>query len=250
MNIRMPVDFSEMYASLDMAVAGKYAQMQMYAMIGQAVTSREEKGAAVAAAEYLQMRYPDISGFSPRNLRRMRDFYRTYSQDRALLHLSMQIGWTQNVVILEADLTMQERKWYLNQVVLHAWSKKQLLNNIQTRLHLVEPLDETEHLCYTIDEPISVEKLNDESIICEPVGPDPEAACAVSVRLSGRSVRLLPKTCSGSKKCRLRRVRPPNRDGTCRYPGSILYLWRRLCYEDIPPIGVFRSSKIEDRLIA
>ena len=43
MNIRKPVDFSEMYLSLDMAVAGKYAQMQMYAMIGQAVTTREEK---------------------------------------------------------------------------------------------------------------------------------------------------------------------------------------------------------------
>ena len=250
MNIRKPVDFSEMYLSLDMAVAGKYAQMQMYAMIGQAVTTREEKGAAVAAADYLQMRYPDMSGFSPRNLRRMRDFYRTYAQDRALLHLAMQIGWTQNVVILEADLTMEERCWYMKRVAIHGWTKTQLVESIQKSLHLSDPLDEAEHLCYTVEEPIDVEKPDEESIICEPVGPGPRAACAVSVRLSGRSVRLLPKTCSGSKKCRLRRVRPPNRDGTCRYPGSILYLWRRPCYEDIPPIGVFRSSKIEDRLIA
>ena len=43
MNIRKPVDFSEMYLSLDMAVAGKYAQMQMYAMIGQAVHHKRRK---------------------------------------------------------------------------------------------------------------------------------------------------------------------------------------------------------------
>ena len=72
MNIRKPVDYSEMYELLDKALAGMPAQMKLYTLIGQAVSTREEKGAAVAAAEYLQERYPDIYGFSPRNLRRMR----------------------------------------------------------------------------------------------------------------------------------------------------------------------------------
>ena len=54
MNIRKPIDYSEMYAALDKAVTGKYEQMRMYALIGQTVSAREEKGAAVAAAEYLQ----------------------------------------------------------------------------------------------------------------------------------------------------------------------------------------------------
>lgn len=250
MNIRKPVDFSEMYASLDMAVAGKYAQMQMYAMIGQAVTSREEKGAAVAAAEYLQLRYPDIPGFSPRNLRRMRDFYRTYSQDRFLLDLAMQVGWTQNVVILEADLTMQERKWCLNQAATYNWSKKQLTDSIHSSLHLLDSLDETEHSCYNVDEPLTVEMPNEESVICKPVGPASRKVYAVSIRLSRRPIRLLHKIRSGTEKCRLRRVRPPDRDGTGRHPGPVPYLWRRLHYEDIPPIGVFRPSKIADRLIA
>lgn len=66
MNIRKPVDYSEMYELLDKALAGMPAQMKLYTLIGQAVSTREEKGAAVAAAEYLQERYPDISGFSPR----------------------------------------------------------------------------------------------------------------------------------------------------------------------------------------
>ncbi|MBT9651416.1 DUF1016 family protein, partial [Oscillibacter sp. MCC667] len=33
---------------------------------------------AIAAAEFLQTNFPDRTGFSPRNVRQMRDFYRTY----------------------------------------------------------------------------------------------------------------------------------------------------------------------------
>ena len=52
--------------------------MELYCEIGKLVSARPEKGAAVAAAEYLSKAYPNATGFSPGNLRRMRDFYRTY----------------------------------------------------------------------------------------------------------------------------------------------------------------------------
>lgn len=79
MNIRKNIDYTEMYTALDFAMeaAGKQ-QMELYCEIGKAVSQRTEKGAAVAAAEYLAKKHPDVQGFSPRNLRRMRDFYRTY----------------------------------------------------------------------------------------------------------------------------------------------------------------------------
>ena len=127
------IDYSEMYAALDDAVAGAYSQMQMYARIGKAVASRKEKGAAVVAAEYLQEQCPDIPGFSPRNLRRMRDFYNAYSLDTEALSLAMQIGWTQNVVVLEAELTVQERIWYLKQIAVYGWSKKFLSRTFTMR---------------------------------------------------------------------------------------------------------------------
>lgn len=49
-------------------------------------------GAAVAAAEYLHNAYPDVSGFSPRNLRRMRDFYRAYEDAPEVMAEAMTIG--------------------------------------------------------------------------------------------------------------------------------------------------------------
>ena len=73
MNIRKNIDYTEMYTALDFAMeaAGKQ-QMELYCEIGKAVSQRTEKGAAVAAAEYLAKKYPDVQGFSPRDLRRMR----------------------------------------------------------------------------------------------------------------------------------------------------------------------------------
>lgn len=87
--------------------------MKLYCELGRLVCERPEKGAAVAAAEHLHSRFPDVSGFSPRNLRRMREFYRMYTGNAELLALAMKIAWTQNVVILEADLEIEERRWYL-----------------------------------------------------------------------------------------------------------------------------------------
>ena len=101
MNIRKNIDYSAMFAALDAALNAELPQMKLCCELGRIVCSRPEKGAAVAAAEYLHSRFPDVSGFSPRNLRRMREFYRMYEDIPELLKLAMEISWTQNVVILE-----------------------------------------------------------------------------------------------------------------------------------------------------
>lgn len=104
MNIRKNIDYSAMFAAMDTAMATGMSQMELYCQLGALVCERPEKGAAVAAAEYLKNRYQDASGFSPRNLRRMRDFYRIYGGQPELLKLAMEVSWTHNVVILEAEL--------------------------------------------------------------------------------------------------------------------------------------------------
>ena len=109
MNIRKNIDYSALYETLDMMMAQQLPQMELYFEIGKAVCQRTEKGAAVMVSEYLNQKFPDVKGFSPRSLRRMRDFYRTYENHPVLLSLAMQLGWTQNVVIMEAGLTMDER---------------------------------------------------------------------------------------------------------------------------------------------
>ena len=130
MNVRKPVDYGTMYRELTAILAQNLPQMDEIHAIGRAINQRPEKGAAVAVAEFLQANFPERTGFSPRNVRRMRDFYRTYENDQALIQLAMKIGWTLNAIIMEADLTRDARKWYLEQAQERHWSKTQLLNAV------------------------------------------------------------------------------------------------------------------------
>ena len=149
MNVRKPVDYSVMYGELTAILAQNLPQMDEIYAIGKTISQRPEKGAAVAAAEFMQTNFHDRAGFSPRNVRRMRDFYKTYENDQTLLRLSMKIGWTLNVVIMEAELTRDVRKWYLEQARERQWSKAVLLEKLASTAHLEKLLDADADTCYT-----------------------------------------------------------------------------------------------------
>ena len=152
MNIRKNIDYSEMYEELDKLMEQQLPQMELYCDIGKAVCQRTEKGAAVMASEYLNKHYPDAKGFSPRSLRRMRDFYCTYENHSALLSRAMKLGWIQNVVIMEADLTMELREWYMKAVEQFSWSKTELLANIAINAHENIVLAIEEEVCYIVEQ--------------------------------------------------------------------------------------------------
>ena len=144
MNIRKNIDYTDLYEALDGLMARQLPQMELYYGIGKAVCRRTEKGAAVMASEYLNQHYPDVKGFSPRSLRRMRDFYRTYEGRPSLLSRAMKLGWTQNVVIMEADLTIELREWYMKAAEQFGWSKAVLISRIMAGAHDEMPTNDTD----------------------------------------------------------------------------------------------------------
>ena len=149
MNVRKSVDYSAMYQELTAILSQNLPQMDEIYAIGKVVSCRPEKGAAVAAAEFLQANFPDRAGFSPRNVRRMRDFCKLYENDEPLLRLAMKIGWTLNVVIMEAELTRDTRQWYLRKANAGGLSKAELLEMIESAAHLEKSLDAAPDTCYT-----------------------------------------------------------------------------------------------------
>ena len=150
MNVRKPVDYGTMYRELTAILAQNLPQMIEIYAIGKAISQRPEKGAAVAAAEFLQANFPDRTGFSPRNVRRMRDFFKVYENDQTLLRLAMKIGWTLNVVIMEAELTRAQRISCLQRVVSEKLSKKKLLEIILNGVFAEESIDAPDEICYNI----------------------------------------------------------------------------------------------------
>ena len=162
MNVRKPVDYGTMYRELTAILTQNLPQMDEVYAIGKAISQRPEKGAAVAAAEFLQANFPDRTGFSPRNMRRMRVFCKTYENDQTLLRLAMKIGWTLNVVIMESELTMDARCWYLQKANVGGLSKAELLRMIESAAHLEISLDESKQDWYTKENDESSERMQRE----------------------------------------------------------------------------------------
>ncbi len=105
--------------------------MKLYAFIGQNICEQGEKAFVVYLAQILADQLPQMKGFSPRNLRRMRDFYRTYENSPALMKQTQLLGWTQNSVILECCETNDQRAFYICLAIEQNLSKLTLVKAIE-----------------------------------------------------------------------------------------------------------------------
>ena len=162
MNIRKPADYSVLFFELDKLMTAQLPQMELYCEIGRLVSGRAEKGAAVAASEYLQAAYPAADGFSTRNQRRMRAFYAAYESSPEIMRLAMNLGWTQNAAILERCGSNEERAWYIRAVLRFGWKKAKLLDAIGSQAWLYSSLDEQAISCYTEEKEVSQGSESDE----------------------------------------------------------------------------------------
>ena len=162
MNIRKPADYSNLFSELDKLVVAQLPQMELYCEIGRLVNGRLEKGAAVAASEYLRATYPVADGFSPRNVRRMRAFYAAYKNSPEIMRLAMELGWTQNVAILERCGNNEERAWYIRAALRFGWKNAKLLEAIESQAWLHSSLDEQALSCYTEEKEAMQESESDE----------------------------------------------------------------------------------------
>lgn len=127
---------------IEQAVADCYAKnaepsnaelMRLYSVVGRCICSQGEKAFVVHLAEILVVRFPKVKGFSPRNLRRMRDFYRTYENSPKLMHKAQDLGWTQNAIILECCENNEQRDFYIDLAIDKDLSKLSLMKEIEER---------------------------------------------------------------------------------------------------------------------
>ena len=61
----------------------------------------------------LKREFPDIQGFSSRNLRNMKNFYKEYPNVEILQTLSAKLPWSHNVLLISKvkDKEIRNRKW-------------------------------------------------------------------------------------------------------------------------------------------
>lgn len=72
-----------------------------------------------------------LSGYSPQNLWKMRQFHLEYKDNPNLFELAKQIPWGQNMLILHQVKNENERRYYLEATAKLGWSRAVLLNQIK-----------------------------------------------------------------------------------------------------------------------
>jgi len=83
-------------------------------------------------SKFIQSRFVGIKGFSPQNIWRMKQFYETYAGNEKLSPLVREISWTNNIQIMMAAKTDEEREFYLLLSSKSNYSKRELERQINS----------------------------------------------------------------------------------------------------------------------
>ena len=111
----------------------------LYWNIGRAILEKQEKegwGAKVIdrMSKDLKSAFPEMSGFSPRNIKYMRKFAQCWLDYEIVQRVVAQIPWRTNITLMDKLKTQEERIWYASKTIENGWSKTILELQIQSRL--------------------------------------------------------------------------------------------------------------------
>jgi len=83
----------------------------------------------------LQREFPDMKGFSARNLWETKKIYETYKDVQKLQPLVAELSWSHNLIILHQTSTIEEKEFYLKTCINEKWSKRELERQIESSLY-------------------------------------------------------------------------------------------------------------------
>jgi predicted nuclease of restriction endonuclease-like (RecB) superfamily len=116
-------------------------QIRLYHHIGRELLHRRDRdgwGAKVVDRLSLDLReaYPDMRGFSARNLKYMRSFARECPALLIGQQRAAQLPWFHIVTLITKVSDPAQRAWYAQAAVEQAWSRETLVGQIASRLYL------------------------------------------------------------------------------------------------------------------
>ena len=122
--------------------------MNLYWGIGQEIyNQQQEKGWGKSIVELLakelKKEFPDVHGFSARNLWRMRNLYVEYKDNGILPPLVAEISWSKNVAIMEKCKDPLEKEFYIRMTRKYGWTKAVLINHIENKTYEKYLLNQT-----------------------------------------------------------------------------------------------------------
>lgn len=83
----------------------------------------------------LLLDYPNMRGYSPRNLNYMLAFARAYPKKSIVQTVSAKLTWSHNTALLDKVKSGSARDWYARQALEHGWSLNVLHSHIAADLY-------------------------------------------------------------------------------------------------------------------
>ena len=137
-------DFQEIVAIIQNARIRAYSAVNrelitMYWQIGQYVSEKVKSGVWGKSvvndiSRHIKNVVPNLSGFSPQNLWRMKQYFETYKDNEILSTLSRELSWSINTRIMGAD-TAEEREFYLRLSAKNKYSYRELDRQMDSALY-------------------------------------------------------------------------------------------------------------------
>lgn len=111
----------------------------LYWNIGKAILDKQEKegwGAKVIdrLAQDLKEAFPDMSGFSARNIKYMRKFAECWPNYEIVQQVVAQLPWRTNLKLIDKLDSQESRLWYATRAIENGWSSTILELHIEARL--------------------------------------------------------------------------------------------------------------------
>lgn len=121
------------------ALAVNRELLLLYWQIGRDILMRQAEqgwGAKVIdrLAHDLHTAFPEMKGFSPRNLKYMRAFAEAWPDAEFVQAVLAQLPWYHHLALLEKLDSDESRRWYAGKAIENNWSRNVLVMQIETRL--------------------------------------------------------------------------------------------------------------------
>jgi len=123
---------------LRVVLSANSAMVMLYWDIGRFILDRQDRsgwGAKVIdrLASDLAKAFPEMRGFSPRNLKYMRAFSAAWKDRSKVQQLAARIPWFHNCLLLDRLDNPDERIWYVHKTIENGWSRHILNLQIKTQ---------------------------------------------------------------------------------------------------------------------
>ncbi len=112
--------------------------IMLYFRLGKIISENSEYGRSFIknVSTELKLEFPNMKGFSERNLNYMKLFYEEYKDDENLQQLVANLPWGHNLLLIEKFKDKETRKIYAEATLENGWSRNVLSFQIDGKYHL------------------------------------------------------------------------------------------------------------------